>query len=73
MPNIKYLRLEHHLTQGELAKLIGVSPQTLSNWERGYTEPDIKSLQKLATNLGTTIDYLIGLKETDQMSLLLIA
>ena len=49
------------LTQGQLAELIGVGPQTISNWERGYYFPDkVDTLLKLASVLKCDPDYLLG-------------
>jgi transcriptional regulator with XRE-family HTH domain len=36
---IRYLRQHRGLTQGELAKRIGVTRQTVNKWERGVTTP----------------------------------
>ncbi|ABZ83296.1 helix-turn-helix domain protein [Heliomicrobium modesticaldum Ice1] len=58
---IKHLRKQRGLTQPQLAKLLNVSPQVISNWERGYT-PTIapESIDKLASILETTSDFLLG-------------
>ena len=49
------------LTQGQLAERIGVGPQTISNWERGYYFPDkVDTLLKLAGVLNCDPDYLLG-------------
>ena len=37
--NIKTLRKKLHLSQSQLALLIGVSVNTLQNWEQGRREP----------------------------------
>lgn len=34
--NLKELRKKNHLTQGELAELIGVSKSTINAWESDY-------------------------------------
>ena len=44
---IRELRIGHGLTQAELGKLVGVSMQAVSKWERGGT-PDIEVLLSLA-------------------------
>lgn len=46
--------------QDQLAELCRVSRQTISNWERNKTLPDIVSLKVIAHELGTTVDALIG-------------
>lgn len=48
------------MRQDELAELCRVSRQTISNWERNKTPPDIESLKVMAHEFGTTIDALVG-------------
>lgn len=48
------------LRQDQLAEICGVSRQTISNWERNKTLPDIASLKLMSHELGTTIDALVG-------------
>ena len=48
-----------NLTQEELADRLGVSPQAVSNWERGGY-PDITMLPVLANQFGISIDELMG-------------
>jgi transcriptional regulator with XRE-family HTH domain len=40
------------LSQAELAKMAGISPQTISNVETGYYKPSIETLGKIALALG---------------------
>ena len=51
-------RNEKGMTQGELAKKIGVTPQAVSKWERGGSYPDIEMLDAIATILDCSLDYL---------------
>lgn len=44
---LKQLRKEHLLSQQELADLIGVRKTTISNYETGYSVPNIATIQKL--------------------------
>lgn len=47
---LKALRINKRLSQDEAARLIGVSTDTLSNYERGITYPDvpiIKNIEKV--------------------------
>jgi putative transcriptional regulator len=39
-PNIKRLRLNYRLSQGQFAALLGISVATLRNWEQGRRLPD---------------------------------
>lgn len=58
--NIRRLRLEHSLTQGQLAERLGVSYQAVSRWENGTTYPDIELLPSIASLFGVTVDWLLG-------------
>lgn len=57
---IKEHRVEKGFTQAELAERLGVSAQSVSNWERGETTPDIGLLPDLACILDCSIDTLLG-------------
>ena len=60
---LKELRLKAGITQNELAQKIGVTGQTLLNWENGIYEPKINQLIALASIFNVSVDYLIE-KET---------
>lgn len=63
---IKQLRESKKLTQNKLAKLVGVSPSAVSQWENGDTEPRGKNLHKLTQTLDTTIEWLtVAIKKPD--------
>lgn len=49
------------LTQGGLAKRVGVSESTVANWENGKAEPSVFQAYKVADALGLGIDDLIFL------------
>lgn len=55
-------RKNHKLSQEELAEMVGVTRQTISNWELNETSPDLKQAQKLADIFNISIDELIGKK-----------
>lgn len=55
-------RKNHRLSQEELAEMIGVTRQTISNWELNETSPDLKQAQKLSEIFNISIDELIGKK-----------
>ena len=56
---IRKLRSEAKYTQNELAKMLNVSSQAVSKWERGISYPDVLQLQKLAGIFNTNTDYLL--------------
>lgn len=58
--NLKLLRQEEKLNQNQLAKLVGVTQQCISEWENGKIEPTLSYLWKLADIFKTSIDELIG-------------
>lgn len=58
---IRALREEAGLTQSELAALAYVTRQSVGNWERGNTLPDVQSLQLVARALNTTVDGLLAM------------
>lgn len=57
---LKELRNIKNLTLKELSNNVGLSPQVLSRYELGQTEPDFSTLIKLADFFGVTVDYLLG-------------
>ncbi len=56
---LRELRKKENWSMKYIAHHIGVSIQTVSNWEKGNTEPDIQSLIKLSCLYNVTIDYLV--------------
>lgn len=54
------LRKEHKLTKKAMAEALGLSRQTVSNWEKGDIEPNIGVLAKIASYFGVSTDYLLG-------------
>lgn len=56
---IKIARLRAGITQSDLAKQLGVTNGTVSQWEQGITHPSARRLKPLAEILGTTVDELL--------------
>ena len=56
---IRKTRQELKITQEELARAIGVTPQHISAIEQNKRDPSLSSLARLAEELGVTADYLI--------------
>lgn len=48
------------ITQEELAKALGINRATLSRYESGAIDPPSSQLQRIASALGVSVDYLIG-------------
>lgn len=44
---LKAARTNRNLTQDKAAKIIGVSKDTISNWERGKSFPDALMIKKI--------------------------
>ena len=61
-------RTKANLTQEQVADALGVSRQTISNWENEKTYPDIKSVVTLSDLYGVSLDYLLKDKEEMSMS-----
>ena len=53
---VKTFRRENRLTQEQFAACLGLSPQTISKWEREECYPDITFLPILADVLGCTVN-----------------
>lgn len=58
--NIYNLRKKHKLSQENLAELVKVTRQTISNWELGETSPNPDQLKLLSTALDVSIDELLN-------------
>ena len=56
---IQTARLEKKLTQEQVAELLGVSRQTISNWENAKSYPDIISVIKMSECYNVSLDYLL--------------
>ena len=59
--NLKKYRILKNLTQEDVADFLGITPQSVSKWERGECYPDITFLPALANIFETSVDLLIGM------------
>lgn len=57
--NIKKLRQERKMSQEQLAEQLHVTRQAVSNWETGKTQPDIDTLDRLATVFDVSVERVI--------------
>lgn len=58
-PKIKQARVNANLTQEQAAEALGVSRQTISNWENEKTYPDIISVVKMSDLYQISLDHLL--------------
>ena len=58
---IRTLRQTRSMSQVQLARLLGVTKQSVSNWENDNIQPSIEMLKKLAAVFSVSTDYLLGL------------
>lgn len=63
--NIKRMRREKELTQEALAEFLGVTFQSVSNWERGESYPDITMLPEIAGFFKVSVDELLGVNRAE--------
>lgn len=63
---IKSLRLAKGINQIELAKQLGVSKQTISNWENNNILPSVELLITIAKYFSCSTDYLLELDVRQQ-------
>jgi len=57
--SIKGKREERGLTQTELAGMVNVGQNTVSQWETGERKPRVDMLMQLAKIFGCTVDELL--------------
>ena len=56
---LSYLRLKLGLSQQETAEQLGISLETLNNWENNTAIPDASNICKLSNFFNVTTDYLL--------------
>lgn len=59
---ITALRKQKNMTQAELGKELCVSPQAVSKWENGLSEPDIEMIKKISAIFNISTDELLGIE-----------
>ncbi len=56
---VKEIRLKKQMSQGDLAKVLGVHPTYISGIERGVRNMALKNIEKLAKSLGVSVKNLV--------------
>jgi transcriptional regulator with XRE-family HTH domain len=57
--NLQTIRKEKHISQEDLAEMIGVSRQAVSKWEQGNGYPETEKLIIISKTLNVSLDYLM--------------
>ena len=57
--NLKRIRSEKNLSQGDLAKLIKTHSTHISRYERNLTSPTVEAIKKIAEALEVSADLLV--------------
>ena len=60
---IRILRQSLSMSQVELANKLGVTKQSVSNWENDNIQPSIEMLVKISKVFCVSTDYLLGLDD----------
>lgn len=63
---LQKIRSDNNLTQEELAAMLHVTRQTVSNWEHEKSYPDLESLIKISEHFDISVDMM--LKEDSKMT-----
>jgi transcriptional regulator with XRE-family HTH domain len=58
--NLSFLRKKKGLTQAEVATALGLKRNTFSNYETTHSEPDLGTLEKIASFFDISIDELVS-------------
>ncbi len=58
-PNLKIRRKNAHLSQTQVAKILGISPSTYISYERGKSYPTLPNLIKILHLFGVSIEDLM--------------
>ncbi|THU36896.1 helix-turn-helix domain-containing protein [Niastella caeni] len=59
-PNLSFLRKKKGMTQIEVATALGLKRNTFSNYETTHSEPDLGTLEKIASFFDISIDELVS-------------
>lgn len=57
---LKALRAEKHITQVQLAEMLGVSKGTVAMWETGKRKPNFDALATMTEIFDRRMDYILG-------------
>ena len=61
--HIRQLRSLRGMTQTDLARILGVSKQSVSNWENDNIQPSVEMLVKICRCFSVSADYMLDLSQ----------
>lgn len=64
---IRLLRQARNMSQVELANRLGVTKQSVSNWENDNIQPSIEMLMRLASVFSVSTDYMLGIEHGEYL------
>lgn len=69
MPKISLeaVRVNAKMTQKEWAERLGVSNNTVVNWEKGNTEPSLSKLREMSQLSGVPMDFIFVPDKSNQI------
>ena len=62
---LRQIRVEHKLTQQNIADVLGIDRTTYTFYETGVSKPSLVTLAKLADIYNVTVGYLLGVEENN--------
>ena len=65
---LRSLREKKGLKQTEFAERMRIPNQNVSNYERGFRQPDYETLKRFADFFEVTTDYLLGQSDSPRMT-----
>ena len=66
---IRLLREREGISQSALARALGATRAAVNAWEMGVSNPSMQSLVELALYFHVSVDHLLGLDNSDRVSL----
>lgn len=65
---LKKLRIGNNLTQLELSKILNSSKSNISKYEAGLIEPNLETLVKISNYFYVSVDYLLGIDHSKEIT-----
>ena len=64
---LRVFRMKKGLTQSKLADMLGVKPNTVSNYEKGISSPDLDMFVKIVNILDVSPSNLLGIEYNEEI------